>query len=150
MARPKKAPTHQGEVSFRISKRDRALVDQIVNRACARFPKLNRLDLEMDLIAVHANGTPMRFDALLAADDFNFWHDIGGIRSHLDRNTAQLLHNFLPRFWLSPGWRKGGAFLKAVVEDRLDSALGKGRPDRAGKMLKAMERTRQKRGKGKG
>lgn len=33
----------------------------------------------------------------LAADDFNFWHDINGIQRNLDRQTGRLQNRFLPR-----------------------------------------------------
>lgn len=52
----------------------------------------------MDLTAVHANGNPMRLADLLAADDFNFAHDIVGISRFLDRNTGRLTDCFSPRF----------------------------------------------------
>lgn len=52
----------------------------------------------MDVIAVHMNGRPLRLEALLAADDFNFAHDVFGIRRHLDRDTGELTQCFVPRF----------------------------------------------------
>jgi hypothetical protein len=89
-------------ISWEISDDDLKNVTQIVKRACsdakARGDKINSLDLQMDLVATHANGCPMRFADLLKADDFNFWHDISGIRAHLDRETGNLTKCFLPRF----------------------------------------------------
>lgn len=55
-------------------------------------------DASMDINAVHSNGTPMRLQELLEADDFNFNHDVFGIRRHLDRQTGQLRNFFVPRF----------------------------------------------------
>jgi len=54
-------------------------------------------DAFMDIEACHA-GCPLKLDALLAADDFNFSHDVMGIRRHLDRETGKLEDHFLPRF----------------------------------------------------
>lgn len=89
-------------VSFDATPEEFAIIKQIVKRAGkdakARGHKLNTQDLQMDLVATHANGCPMRFADLLKADDFNFWHDIGGIHAHLDRKTGNLTKCFLPRF----------------------------------------------------
>lgn len=90
-------------VSFEISDSDFQLVREIVERAAKKRPehfgkKRERLDLEMDLVATHANGNPMDFKRLLEADDFNFGHDVYGILNHLDRRTGQLTRCFLPRF----------------------------------------------------
>lgn len=52
----------------------------------------------MDITATHANGCPLKLAELLAADDFNFSHDVAGIYRHLDRTTGKLLDCFLPRF----------------------------------------------------
>lgn len=56
------------------------------------------MDADMDITATHANGCPLRLDDLLAADEFNFGHDVFGIRNCLDRKTGKLMRNFLPRF----------------------------------------------------
>lgn len=88
------------EVSFEIRDEQRKLVDKIVGRAMkagALSHDYDRTDLSMDLIAVHANGCPLDFDRLLQADDFNFSHDIFGIKTHIDRETGRLTRCFLPR-----------------------------------------------------
>jgi hypothetical protein len=88
-------------VSFACSRKDSALVAMIVRRAMAS--KLNLHvpgdadDLEMDLLATHANGCPLDFEKLLAFNEFNFAHDVVGIQRHLDRDTGELLHCFVPR-----------------------------------------------------
>lgn len=51
----------------------------------------------MDLNAVQLN-VPLRLDELAAADDFNFAHDMFGIRRHLNRQTFELENCFLPRY----------------------------------------------------
>ena len=55
-------------------------------------------DIMMNIEACHCNGTPLRLKDLLAADDFNFSHDIAGIYNHLDRETGKLKGSFSPRF----------------------------------------------------
>lgn len=56
------------------------------------------IDAEMDICACHANGCSLKLDKLLGADDFNFTHDVFGIRRHLNRQTGVLEDCFLPRF----------------------------------------------------
>jgi hypothetical protein len=93
-------------VSFDISKADADLVSQIVDRAKRAALVASKgtkhwykpIDLRMDLTAVHANGNPLDFARLLAADDFNFTHDIAGIPRHIDRETGRLTNFFRPRF----------------------------------------------------
>ncbi len=41
---------------------------------------------------------PLRLADLLAADDFNFAHDVFGIMRHIDRRTGRLDNHFVPRF----------------------------------------------------
>lgn len=88
-------------VSFKTSKADRKLLDEIAARAVKLAFKhgvaLDLLDVQMDLAATHANGCRMDFAKLHSADDFNLLHDVMGIRRHLDRDTGKLLNCFLPR-----------------------------------------------------
>lgn len=89
-------------VSFRISKADAALVRVIARRArelhLAHKVDRDLTDIIMDLTATHANGCPMDFARLAAADNFNLMHDVGGIARHLDRATGKLGNHFSPRF----------------------------------------------------
>jgi hypothetical protein len=55
------------------------------------------MDAEMDLSATHCNGMPLDLDKLASFDEFNFAHDIFGIRRHLDRETGALQNCFVPR-----------------------------------------------------
>lgn len=55
-----------------------------------------KLDIEMDLAAVHA-ACPLDLDKLAEFADADFCHDIGLIRRHLDRTTGQLPDWFAPR-----------------------------------------------------
>lgn len=88
-----------------------SLIAKIAKRAIAMARDLERkggrdgnrlgfdgLDIQMDIAATHLNGCPLRLEGLLAADDFNFAHDVWGIRRHLDRETGRLQNHFLPRF----------------------------------------------------
>ena len=90
-------------VSFECSTQDHGLAQQITDRALALCARLGgdpcrRQDMLMDIVAVHANGCPLRLDELLTADDANFGHDVFGIRRYLDRDTGQLTRCFVPRF----------------------------------------------------
>ena len=79
-----------------ITKGDIHLIKGVVDRAVARGPGLNRMDVEMDIAAAHL-GCPLDLLKLLDADDFNFWYDVNGISRHLNRDTGELEGYFLPR-----------------------------------------------------
>jgi hypothetical protein len=92
-------------IDFKVSDRDQETIGKLVDRAMALksdgrkiFTAKQRMDLVMDLTATHANGNPLRLDDLLQADEFNFMHDIFGIRRHLNRETGELMDCFSPRF----------------------------------------------------
>ncbi len=82
-----------------------ATVDRILDRAetMARDhgTTIGRASLEMDLSATHAL-KPLDLDRLLAADDFNFSHDVFGIMRHIDRATGKMGDCFVPRFTRRP------------------------------------------------
>lgn len=63
-------------------------------------PRYERAHYLMDLLAADGcNGNlPLRWEALLAADEYEFVHDAGGIYQHLNRTTGQLDDGFVPRF----------------------------------------------------
>lgn len=88
-------------VRFDISQKDSALVQQIVERAMQHPKRVlfdgDRMGLTMDIEATHRNGNRLDLARLLAADDFNFWHDVAGIQGMLDRNTGKLTNFFVPR-----------------------------------------------------
>lgn len=91
-------------VKFDCTKEEHRIAREIAARvhAMASNASVRHLhpvsDVVMDIIAVHRNGCPLRLAELLAADDFNFAHDVFGIRRHLDRTTGQLRNCFVPRF----------------------------------------------------
>jgi hypothetical protein len=86
-------------ISFATTKSDVVLIGKIVARYLKSYPHeiTSKLDLMMDMGACHCNGCPLRLADLLAADDFNFAHDVSGIHRHLDRATGKLVGGFLPR-----------------------------------------------------
>ena len=79
-----------------------AVIKKIAARAVHLYADQNirveQVDILMDLSALHFGGQKLRLNDLLAADDANFAHDIGGINRHLDRETYQLNDGFSPRF----------------------------------------------------
>lgn len=87
-----------------VSAEDAALITAIVHRALSipgfglGLAQRSACSLHMDLTAVHRNIAPLRLQELLDTDAFNFTHDIGGIRRHLDRETGELGGCFVPRF----------------------------------------------------
>ena len=96
--------TKQGEVSFGCCERELKTCHRIARRARDMLleHRVDRpvLDIMMDVVATHCNGSPLRLGDLLAANDFNFLHDISGIAKHLNRETGQLENCFRPRFSL--------------------------------------------------
>lgn len=77
-------------------------IGKIADRAVSLYDqhniKVERINVLMDVMAVHKKIRPLRLDDLLAADDFNFIHDIAGINKHLDRDNYALMDHFSPRF----------------------------------------------------
>lgn len=85
-------------VSFKVSKKERKLIAKIVARAASMSRITDRLCLEMDITACHANGTRLDLARLFSAPDFDFMHDVLGIHRNIDRKTGKLANHFLPRF----------------------------------------------------
>lgn len=88
------------KLNWAVSPQVESLVTAIVARAVKDSPiKIDRMSLEMDLIAAHNNGCPLRFEDLLEAKPFDFAHDIVGIQRNMNRRTGKLENCFLPRFY---------------------------------------------------
>lgn len=85
-------------VSFDISPKDAATINKIVVRASSLLGGFERIELAMDLTAVHVNGCPLNLKELLEATEFDLCHDILGMRRHLNRDTGKLEGFFVPRF----------------------------------------------------
>lgn len=102
----KRAMPMLDEVSFNVTAAEAKTIRAIVNRGWEidwlrkSYVKAgcDKTSMVMDVTATHANGNPLRLADLLAADDFNFAHDMSGIANCLDRNTGRLTNNFSPRF----------------------------------------------------
>jgi hypothetical protein len=88
-------------MNWKTSKQDSYLIRQIAARAAlaAIHAEVNYplREIEMDIIACHNNGCPLDFNKLLGAPEFDFAHDILGIRRHINRTTGKLERCFLPR-----------------------------------------------------
>ncbi len=89
-------------ISFKTSDDDFDKISAIVDRAMREAVALDidlgdRMALHMDITACHANGNPLDLQRFLDAPRSCFWHDIGGIRRHIDRQTGQLTDCFSPR-----------------------------------------------------
>jgi hypothetical protein len=87
------------QIVWGASKADSKVIAKIVDRAMTFDVKgYDAMTCNMDLTACHLNGNPLKLAELLAADDFNFTHDVFGIARHIDRETGQLKNCFSPRF----------------------------------------------------
>jgi hypothetical protein len=74
------------------------LIVKIADRAAVKNSERGwKQAIIMDLNATHCNGCRLDLDRLLAAEDFDFTHDVYGIRRHLNRNTGKLEGFFVPR-----------------------------------------------------
>jgi len=91
-------------ISFKSTKYESSVISKIVARAmslCAKHgAEYDLITCEMDITACHCSGMPLNLDALLSADDFDFFHDVLGIARHINRKTGQLEGCFVPRFAL--------------------------------------------------
>lgn len=90
-------------VSFNVGKEESKTISLIVRRAIAeatlaKLPRIDPLQLEMDITATHCNGNPLRLEDMLTAPVMDLMHDIVGIRRHLDRKTGKLGDCFSPRY----------------------------------------------------
>lgn len=84
-----------------VSIEDQQLITKIAKRAIKYYKlhfkkKIDLHELEMDLIAVHGHCCKLNLNKLLEFDDFNFAHDINGIKNSIDRRTIELKNCFLP------------------------------------------------------
>jgi hypothetical protein len=91
-----------------LTTKDLATIHAIADRAAALMVDLGVAKREnakhvktitaCELAIVHGEIVELRLSELLAADDANFAHDIGGIHRHLAAGQAKLRDCFLPRF----------------------------------------------------
>ncbi len=91
-------------ISFDTTSNETFLIMAIIDRAGplllqhAPTLKYARQEMHMDLAACHANGCELRLEELRNASDYEFMHDVLGIRKHINRNTGKLGPEFKPRF----------------------------------------------------
>lgn len=89
-------------VKFEATPAEMKIIKKIVKRAQQLYKKHEGLpydtqDATMDIEATHSNGCPLDLQKLLDFDDFNFIHDISGIRNCISRKTGKLTKCFVPR-----------------------------------------------------
>jgi len=82
--------------------KDRHLIEKIADRAVERIATLNvglyrHNYCVYELTITHLNGCPLNLQKLLKAPNFDFLHDILGIRKNIDKRTGKLRNCFLPR-----------------------------------------------------
>jgi hypothetical protein len=91
-----------------LTRNDLTTIHAIADRAAALFVDLGvatqanakfvKTITAAELAIVHGDIVELRLTDLLAADDANFAHDIGGIHRHLSLGQTKLKDCFLPRF----------------------------------------------------
>jgi len=81
---------------------EQKIIVEIAKRAVKMAKEIDfnykQMDAIMDIEACHCNGTPLKLTELLNADNFNFAHDVFGIRTNINRKTGKLENCFLPRY----------------------------------------------------
>lgn len=89
-------------INFTATTAERFIIQKIAARAMEMRGisghYTDAIDVELDLLAAHANGCPLRLNDMLGADDFQFAHDIYGIARNLDRKCGRLINCFVPRY----------------------------------------------------
>ena len=89
-------------INWGMNKGDMELEAMIAKRAVRMAKELgikyDQMAAVMDIDACHNNGCPLKLQELLDADDFNFGHDVFGIRQHIHHTTGHLGDCFLPRY----------------------------------------------------
>lgn len=85
-------------INWNSTKEENVLIGKIAERAIEMGLNIDKIEVMMDITAVHLNDCKLDLKRLLEADDFNFAHDVNGIRGCVDVNTGKLTSGFLPRF----------------------------------------------------
>lgn len=88
-------------INWQTSKQDMKLITRIAQRAVVMAEDRDIFypfqDCDMDITACHMNGNALDLKKLIDFDDFNFSHDVFGIRRYIDRETGELKDCFSPR-----------------------------------------------------
>ncbi len=85
-------------VNFNTTIEEDTTIAKITKRAKSLNPRINSMDVMMDLTAVHCNGCKLKLSELLNANNSDFIHDVAGITQNINRDTGGLTNCFLPRF----------------------------------------------------
>lgn len=88
-------------INFKSTRAEFDAIILIAKRAESIQPpemKQTRMDWIMDITACHNNGCPLKLAELAEANEFDFAHDVYGIRRHIDRTNGKLLDCFVPRY----------------------------------------------------
>lgn len=81
-----------------MTKDEKLTIMKIAERADEKgLLQFDRLSLIMDIEVAH-NEFNLRLADLLAADDFNFAHDVVGIQNNIDRESKKIINFFVPRY----------------------------------------------------
>ncbi len=101
---------------------DLTIIGSIADRAVLTYAeygvRVERRTIMLDLISCHFNAQKLRLDELLAADDFNFIHDVGGINKNLDPLSLELKNCFRPRFAVRDQDGNSGGYDRVPAEVR--------------------------------
>ena len=89
-------------IKWTYHKETAEVISKIARRAMAMAKlhdiQYNQMTAVMDINACHSNGNPLHLTDLLNADDFNFAHDVFGIRNNINRDNGKLENCFVPRY----------------------------------------------------
>lgn len=92
-------------INWKASKFESQIIGKLAKRASAMADKsgfeYTPMDARLDITACHLNCCALNLNKLAQAEDFDFAHDVFGIRRHINRDTAQLEDCFVPRCALS-------------------------------------------------
>lgn len=86
-----------GTIKWKLNDQDRSLIEAIAQKAMTEYG-FDFINTSMDLTACHNNGCQLKLEELLNADEFDFLHDLYGIKLNIDHSTGKLTNCFLPRF----------------------------------------------------
>ncbi|HEY6020836.1 MAG TPA: hypothetical protein VIY48_13340 [Candidatus Paceibacterota bacterium] len=91
------------QIQFTATKAEIETIHHIAQRAHNYSLSDKFVNTMMDIEACHCNGTPLELERLLSARLVDFFHDVDGIRNHINRETGKLENCFMPRFAVKQG-----------------------------------------------
>jgi len=87
---------------------------QLIMKRCIGKFEGSWIDLEMDITAAHLGGM-IDLQRLLEFDEFDFMHDVAGIRRHINRDNGKMNDCFLPRSYRPWAKKRMAGFTLAEV-----------------------------------